>query len=93
MPTSAHLNSERESHATETLESNLSNNDLTSPEEQLHNLSSIVAEVIRTILFFYQDVLHKNKTPKCLNTPKKNNKAHKLGVICLDKIADKKNNQ
>ena len=38
MPTSVHLNSERESHATETLESNLSNNDLTSPEEQLHKL-------------------------------------------------------
>ena len=38
MPTSVHLNSERESHAKETLESNLSNNDLTSPEEQLHNL-------------------------------------------------------
>ena len=38
LPTSVHLNSERESHAKETLESNLSNNDLTSPEEQLHNL-------------------------------------------------------
>ena len=38
MPTSVHLNSERESHAKETLESNLSDNDLTSPEEQLHNL-------------------------------------------------------
>ena len=38
MPTSVHLNSERESHAKETLESNLSNNELTSPEEQLHNL-------------------------------------------------------
>ena len=38
MTTSVHLNSERESHAKETLESNLSNNDLTSPEEQLHNL-------------------------------------------------------
>ena len=38
MPTSVHVNSERESHAKETLESNLSNNDLTSPEKQLHNL-------------------------------------------------------
>ena len=38
MPTSAYLNSERESHGNETLESNLSNNDLTSPEEQLLNL-------------------------------------------------------
>ena len=37
MPTSVHLNSEKESHAKEPLESNLSNNDLTSPEEQIHN--------------------------------------------------------
>ena len=40
--------------------------------------------------FFYQDNLHKNKTHKYLNTPKKHNKAHKLGDICRDKIADKK---
>ena len=40
MPTSVHLNSERESHAKETLESNLSSNDLTSPEDQPHNLRS-----------------------------------------------------
>ena len=40
--------------------------------------------------FFYQDNLHKNKTHKYLNTPKKHNKAHKLGDICPDKIADKK---
>ena len=52
--------------------------------------SSIVVEVIRTVLFFHQDILHKNKTPKYLNTPKKHNKAHKLGDICPDKIADKK---
>ena len=38
MPTSVHLNSERESHAKETLESNLSHNDPTSPDDQLHNL-------------------------------------------------------
>ena len=41
MPTSVHLNSERESHAKETLESNLTTpeeHDLTSPEEHLHNL-------------------------------------------------------
>ena len=31
LPTSVHLNSERESHAKKTFESNLSNNDLTSP--------------------------------------------------------------
>ena len=53
-------------------------------------MSSIVVEVIRTVLFFYQDVLHKNKTHKYLNTPKKHNKVHKLGDICRDKIADKK---
>ena len=56
-------------------------------------MSTIVAEVIRTVLFFYQDILDKNKTPKYLNTPKEHNKAHKLGDICPDKIADKKNNQ
>ena len=57
------------------------------------HVSSIVVEVIRTVLFLYQDILHKNKTHKYLNMPKKHNKAHKLGVICPDKIADKKNNQ
>ena len=36
--TSAHLNFKRESHAKKTFESNLSNNYLTIPEEQLHNL-------------------------------------------------------
>ena len=56
-------------------------------------MSSIVVEVIRTVLFFHQNILHKNKTPKYLNTPKKHNKAHKLGVLCPDKIADKKNSQ
>ena len=56
-------------------------------------MSAIVAEVIRTVRFFYQDILDKNKTPKYLNTPKEHNKAHKLGDICPDKIADKKNNQ
>ena len=55
--------------------------------------SSIVVEVIRAVLFFYQDILHKNETHKYLNTPKKHNKAHKLDDICPDKIADKKNNQ
>ena len=43
--------------------------------------------------FFYQDILHKNKTLKYLNTPKTHNKAHSLGKKCPDKIADKKNNQ
>ena len=57
------------------------------------NSSSIVVEVIRTILFFYQDILHKSKLHKYLNTSKKHNKAHKLGDLCPDKIADKKNNQ
>ena len=52
--------------------------------------SSRVVEVIKTVLFFYQDTLHKNKTHKYLNTPKKHNKAHRLGDICPDKIADKK---
>ena len=53
-------------------------------------LSSIVVQVIRTVLFFYQDILHKNKTRRYLNTPKEHNKAHKLGDICPEKIADKK---
>ena len=52
--------------------------------------SSIVVEVIRTVIFFYQDILHKNKIHKYLNTPKKHNKVHKLGDICPDKIAEKK---
>ena len=56
-------------------------------------MSSIVVEVIGTVLFFYQDILHKNKTPKYLNTPKKHNKAHSLGKKCLDNPAKKKNNQ
>ena len=43
--------------------------------------------------FFYQDILHKNNTHKYLNTPKTHNKTHKLGDICPNKIADKKNNQ
>ena len=55
-----------------------------------NNKNSIVVEVIRTVLFFYQDILHKNKTRKYLNTPKKHNKAHKLGDLCPDEIADKK---
>ena len=38
LSTFVYLNSERESYAKETLESNLSSNDLTSHEEQLHNL-------------------------------------------------------
>ena len=54
------------------------------------NGGSIVVEGIRTVLFCYQDILHKNKTPKYLNTPKTHNKAHSLGKKCPDKIADKK---
>ena len=57
-----------------------------------NKISSIVVAVIRSVLFFYQDILHKNKTHKSLCTPEKHNKAHELGDICLDKIADKKNN-
>ena len=53
-----------------------------------NKISSIVVEVISTVLFFYQDTLHKNKTHKYLNTPTKHNKAHKLGDTCPDKIAD-----
>ena len=55
--------------------------------------SSIVLEGIRTVLFFYEDILHKNKTPKYLNTLKTHNKEHSLGKKCPDKIADKKDNQ
>ena len=58
---------------------------------QIHGItSSIVLQVIGTVLFFYQDILHKNKTHKYLNRPKKHNKAHSLGKKCPDKIADKK---
>ena len=55
------------------------------------NSSSIVVDIFRTVLFFYQDILHKYKRHKYLNTPKKHNKTHKLGDICPDKIGDKKN--
>ena len=55
-----------------------------------NNGSSIVVEVIGTVLLFYQDILCKNKTPKYLNTPKMHNKAHSLGKKCPDKITDKK---
>ena len=53
-------------------------------------MSTIVVQVIRKVCFFYQYILHKNKTHKYLNTTKKYNKAHRLGVLCPDKIADKK---
>ena len=56
----------------------------------ISNFSNIVVEAIRAVLFFYQDILHKNKTHEYLNTPKRHNKARKLGDICPDKIADKK---
>ena len=56
-------------------------------------MSSIVLEGIRTVFFSYQDILHKYKTRKYLNTPKKHNKAHSLGKKCPDNPADKKNNQ
>ena len=56
--------------------------------------SSIVIDVIETVLFFKKKrFLHKNKTHKYLNTPKKHNKGHSLSKKCLDKIANKKNNQ
>ena len=73
---------EREEHLENFLE------DLDNEDED--DISSIVVEGIRTVLFFYQDILHKNKTPKYLNTPKMHNQAHSLGKKCLDKIADKK---
>ena len=50
--------------------------------------SSIVIEVIETVVFLKKRFLHKNKTHKYLNTPKKHNKSHSLG-----KTANKKNNQ
>ena len=58
--------------------------------------SSIVIEVIETVLFLKKKkkrFLQKNKTHKYLNMPKKHNKSHSLGKKCLDKIANKKNNQ
>ena len=52
-------------------------------------MSSIVVEVIETVLFLKKRFLHKYKTHKYLNTPKKHNKAHSLDKKCLDKIAKK----
>ena len=57
------------------------------------NKNSLVVQQLRLsaqFFLFYHDILHKNKTHKYLNTPKNHNKAHKLGDICPDKIADKK---
>ena len=54
------------------------------------SISSIVLEGIGTVLFFYQDMLHKNKTPKYLDTSKTHNKAHSLGKKRLNKITEKK---
>ena len=53
--------------------------------------NTVVVQQLRVSgqFFFYQDILHKNKTPKYLNTPKKHNKAHKLGDICPDKMTKK----
>ena len=58
-----------------------------------NKMSSIVLEGIRTVFFSYQDILHKYKTHKYLNTPKTHNKAHSLGKKYPDNPADKKNNQ
>ena len=55
--------------------------------------NTVVVQQLRVqgqFFFFYQDILHKNKTPKYLNTPKTHNKAHSLGKKCPNKIADKK---
>ena len=52
--------------------------------------SSMVIEVIGTVFYFKKKrFLHKNKTHKYLNTPKKHNKAQSLDKKCLDKIAKK----
>ena len=55
-------------------------------------VSSIVIEVIETVPFFKKKKIFTQKE-KYLNTPKNHNKAHGLGKKCLDKIANKKNNQ
>ena len=52
------------------------------------NSSSIVVEVIRTVLFFIKIFYTKIKHTS-ISTRLKN----KLGDICPDEIADKKNNQ
>ena len=49
----------------------------------------MVIEVIGTVFFSKKGSLHKNKTHKYLNPPKKHNKAHSLAKKCLDKIAKK----
>ena len=49
-----------------------------------NNGSSIVIEVIKTVLFFLKKkIFTQNKTQKYLNTPKKHNKAHSLAKKCL----------
>ena len=64
--------------------------------DKINDNNTAVVQYLRVsgqFFFSYQDILHKNKTLKYLNTPKTHNKTHSLGKKCPDKIFDKKNSQ
>ena len=61
--------------------------------DKMNDNNTVVVQYLRVsgqFFFSYQDILHKNKTLKYLNTPKTHNKAHSLGKKCPDNPADKK---
>ena len=60
--------------------------------DKINDHNTVVVQYLRVSgqFFYYQDILHKNKTPKQLNTPKTHNKVHSLGKKCLHNPADKK---
>ena len=60
--------------------------------DKINDHNTVVVQYLRVSgqFFYYQDILHKNKTPKYLNTPKTHNKVHSLGKKCLHNPADKK---
>ena len=64
--------------------------------DKINDNNTVVVQYLRLSgQFFssYQDILHKYKTHKYLNTPETHNKAHSLGKKCPDNPAGKKNNQ
>ena len=61
--------------------------------DKINDNNTVVVQYLRVsgqFFFSYQDILHKYKTHKYLNTLKKYNKAHSLGKKCPDNTADKK---
>ena len=59
------------------------------------NDDTVVVQYLRVQgqFFFFIKIFYTKIKHTSISTPKKHNKALKLGDICPDKIADKKNNQ